>query len=176
MSINTEQLAKLVKDATEEVFSTMLGTEITSGEPYLGGSDPGPSEGVVSLIGMAGAWIGTGSVFCSAEMACKIAAGFLMTEYPAVNSEVLDAVAEVTNMIIGNVKTSLEEQFGPMGLSIPTVIYGRNFMTRTVGNSEWVGVPFFWNNERIEVQVCLAPNEDGKTAHSRFWMAGMRSI
>ena len=41
----------------------------------------------------------------------------------------LDAVAEVTNMIIGNVKTVLESRLGAMGLSTPTVIYGRNFQT-----------------------------------------------
>ena len=32
----------------------------------------------------------------------------LMTESTAVNEEVLDAVAEMTNMIIGSVKTDLE--------------------------------------------------------------------
>src|SRR3546814_14068538 len=60
----------------------------------------------------------------------------MMAEYDAVNDEVLDAMAEVTNMIIGNVKTALEERIGCMGLSIPTVIYGRNFTYRAVGNQE----------------------------------------
>ncbi len=57
----------------------------------------------------------------------------LMTEAPSVNEDVLDAVAELTNMIIGNVKTELEAQVGPLGLSIPTVVYGRNFQTKTAG-------------------------------------------
>ena len=54
-------------------------------------------------------------------------ANMLMTEASAVNEEVLDAMAELTNMVIGNVKTKLESQLGPLGLSIPTVVYGRNF-------------------------------------------------
>ncbi len=57
----------------------------------------------------------------------------LMTEAPSVNEDVLDAVAELTNMIIGSVKTDLESQLGPLGLSIPTVVFGRNFRTRSAG-------------------------------------------
>ena len=83
-----------------------------------------------------------------------------MVEYTAVDDEVLDAVAEVTNMILGNVKTSLEERLGPMGLSIPTVIYGRNFSSRTVGKQEWTVVPFDCDGERLEVQLCLAEQRD----------------
>jgi chemotaxis protein CheX len=84
---------------------------------------------------------------------------FLMADYQSVNEDVLDAVAEVTNMIIGNVKTRLEEDLGPMGLSIPTVIFGRNFGSRTVGTFEWSVVPFMADGERIEIQICLAPQK-----------------
>jgi chemotaxis protein CheX len=44
-----------------------------------------------------------------------------MTEASSVDEDVLDAVAEITNMIIGSVKTDLEGELGPLGLSIPTV-------------------------------------------------------
>jgi chemotaxis protein CheX len=60
-------------------------------------------------------------------------------------------------MILGNVKTGLEEELGPMGLSIPTVIYGRNFTTRSVGNSQWTVVPFECAGETVNVHVCLTP-------------------
>ena len=43
----------------------------------------------------------------------------LMAEYLAVDGDVLDAVAEVANMILGNVKTTLERSLGSMGMSIP---------------------------------------------------------
>ena len=64
----------------------------------------------------------------------------LMTESTAVDEDVLDAVAELTNMIIGSVKTDLEQHLGPLGLSIPTVVFGRNFKTRTSANTEWIVV------------------------------------
>jgi chemotaxis protein CheX len=159
-SINHDQLVALVRESTENVFETMLGQSVATGEAYLDSVASSSSNGVVSFIGLAGAWIGTGSIACTATCACRIASQLMMSEYSAVDEEVLDAVAEVTNMILGNVKTALEERLGPMGLSIPTVIYGRNFKSRTVGKQEWTVVPFDCYGERLEVQVCLAEHRD----------------
>jgi chemotaxis protein CheX len=114
---------------------------------------------VVSFIGIAGSWVGTGSISCSSNLACAVCSQMLMTETAAVNEEVLDAVAELTNMIIGGVKTDLERYLGPLGLSIPTVVFGRNFRTRSVGSTEWIVVNFPWNGEILGVKFSLAPAE-----------------
>jgi len=151
-----EELFPMIQKATHEVFSTMLGTEIMLGKPRVDNGTPGPQEGVVSLIGLAGAWVGTGMICSRAETARAMSGLLLMQEYPSVDEEVLDAVGELTNMIFGNVKTSLEDLVGPLGLSIPTVIYGRNFNTRSVGNKEWTVVPFTWPGQELEVHLCLA--------------------
>jgi chemotaxis protein CheX len=155
--ISQEKLASAIRESTKEVFATMLALDLEPLDSYVDHSVPGPSAGVVSLIGLAGKWVGTGSISCSAEFARKASSQLLMTEFEAVDEDVLDAVAEITNMIIGNVKTAIEEDLGPMGLSIPTVVYGRNFSTRSVGKNEWVVVPFLSCGERMEVQLCLAP-------------------
>jgi hypothetical protein len=47
-------------------------------------------------------------------------------------------MAELTNMIVGNVKTELECKLGPLGLSIPTVVYGRKVKTKTAGTTDWI--------------------------------------
>jgi len=156
--MNQDEIVKYICSATEGVFSTMLGTESTPGEPRLEGSVPGPTEGVVSLIGLAGEWAGTGSISCSAETACRLSGQFLMSEFDSVNEEVLDAIAELTNMIVGSFKTSMEEKLGPMGLSIPTVVFGRNFTTRTLSNKDWILIPFESPQGKFDIHVCLAPN------------------
>jgi chemotaxis protein CheX len=58
-------------------------------------------------------------------------------------------------MIIGSVKTELEQHLGPLGLSIPTVVYGRNFKTKTAGTAEWIVVRFQWDGELLLVKLCL---------------------
>jgi chemotaxis protein CheX len=144
--------------SAQEVFSTMLGSEIPAGVVV----EPGAMEDlhceVVALIGVAGAWAGAGSVSCSASAACKVCSHMLMTDAPSVNEEVLDAVAELTNMIIGNVKTALETKVGPLGLSIPTVVFGRNFRTKTAGVPNWLLLRFHWESEIISVKMCMAPH------------------
>lgn len=168
--ITHEEMVAMVHQAATEVFTTMLGMEPEPSDAYTNHAASLNSNGVVSLVGLAGTWVGTGSISCSAHCACQMAGQLMMSEYDSVNDEVLDAVAEVTNMIIGNVKTLLEERLGPLGLSIPTVIYGRNFCSRTVGQQDWTIVPFMAGQERIEIQLCLAPNKD--SGRPRLALAG----
>lgn len=149
-------VARAVTSATLEVFSTMMGAEIEQGEPYTEAGKPGPMDGVVSFIGLAGSWIGTGSICCNEKMACRVCSSLLLTDAHGVNEEVLDAMAELTNMVIGNVKNALEEELGPMALSIPTVVFGRNFTAMSASREQWTIVPFLWDGEKIEIKLCLA--------------------
>jgi chemotaxis protein CheX len=97
----------------------------------------------------------------------------LMCEATAVNEEVLDTVAELTNMIIGSVKTELELHLGPLGLSIPTVVYGRNFRAKSAGSAEWIVVRFHWDDETLVVKLCLEPKE--QAAHVLFHTSSAQS-
>jgi chemotaxis protein CheX len=152
------EIAEAIRTATQDVFSTMLSLEMTAGKVETGDPSSNQRTGVVALLGFAGDWIGSGALCCEGSFGCRMAAQLLMSEYDAVNEEVLDAIAEVANMIIGNVKTFLEQRLGAMGLSTPTVIYGRNFETRNVGSREWVSVPFTCGEDTLAVQISIAPN------------------
>ena len=164
-----DMIAQSLIRSTSDVFSTMLGAELPTGEVTVEGTVEGAmseaSDGVVSFIGIAGSWAGTGSLSCSPAMACRICAAMLMTEASAVNEEVLDAVAEITNMIIGSVKTDLETDLGPLGLSIPTVVFGRNFKTRSAGTTDWIHVSFLWGGDPLLIKMCLAPSEKPHAMH-----------
>lgn len=154
-----ELITEAIRQSAAEVFATMLGVEIGGGVSSVEAAAPEANDGVVALIGVAGQWTGTGSLSCSPQLACRICAHMLMTEAGSVNEEVLDAVAELTNMIIGGAKTALEAELGPLGLSIPTVVFGRNFRTKSAIHSEWVVVRFSWEGETLEVKLCLARSE-----------------
>lgn len=137
----------------------MLNLEVVPGEPYREPPTSGPTDGVIALLGLAGQWAGTGIVQCDAILAGKICSQLLATECEtateAVSAEVLDAVAEMANMIIGNVKNSLEDQLGPMGMSIPTVVFGHNFTTRNGGTESWTVVPFSCEQSKLIVKLCI---------------------
>lgn len=160
--LDNDYLVGLIRQATTDVFATMLGLDLVQEPAYIDRAGASAAEGVLSFVGLAGTWAGTGAIGCTATMACTVCSQMLMSEYTAVNDDVLDALAELTNMIVGNVKTRLEDTLGPMGLSIPTVIYGRNFTSRSVGTADWVAVPFTYNQERLTIHLCMAKQTESR--------------
>jgi chemotaxis protein CheX len=158
-----ESLVNSISGATTQVFSTMLGLEVQVTETLVEKGMPEATDGLVSFIGLAGTWAGTGSLTCSKNLGCRICSQMLMTESTSIDEDVLDAVAEITNMVIGSVKTDLEEALGPLGLSIPTVVFGRNFTTKSAGSTDWIVVRFQCDDEILSVKICLAPSD--KVSH-----------
>jgi len=152
------QVAAAVRSSTVDVFSTMLNLELTTGDIRSEVSAPGPNDGIIAVIGLAGAWVGTASLSCNASMACRISSSMLGMEYTEINEDVLDAISVIANMIAGNFKTIAERYLGPLGLIIPTVVYGLSFSARTAGKEKWTVVPFLCGNDAVEFKVCLSPN------------------
>ena len=161
-------IAQAIRVSTQEVFSTMLGLSIAPGPITVEQQPPSAQSGMVALVGVAGAWSGTGCVACSSHFACKMAGYFLSSEYDAVDDEVLDALGEIANMIVGNVKGELEADLGTMGLSTPTIIFGRNLQTRSARMRDWIVVPFDCGDERMFVQMCLTPEPARKPVRGGF--------
>jgi chemotaxis protein CheX len=156
--VDQQLVVDALRSATEDVFSTMLDLEIECRAPFIETGVSSPSQGIVALVGLAGAWVGTVSVCCSASLGCRICSRMLCGKFTVVGEQVLDAVSEITHMIVGSFKTEAEAYLGPLGLSIPTVIYGLSFSARTAGGEQWIVVPFFCGNESIDIRICLARN------------------
>lgn len=154
-AIDTSVIVGAVQQATESVFSMMLDLPVKV-QPHQTVLQPDPVDGVVALLGFTGPWAGTGVLFCDERFARKIGSAMLMTEVNEINGDVLDGLGEVANMVLGNLKESLEPHTGPLGLTIPTVVYGKNFSTRSAIKSAWTVVPFkSGDDERFEVRVCM---------------------
>ena len=153
-----EFLRQTALAAAQEVFSMMLGMDACTRSAAPEEESTDGTERVVALIGLAGEYLGTGMVGCTPAFACKAASAMMMTEYATVDGEVLDAMGEIANMIFGNVKTVMENQVGALGLSVPTVVFGRNFSTRSKASQGWINVPMKVEDDEIDIRFCLAPN------------------
>ena len=160
-TLKREEIIRIAQAATESVFATMLHVPAAPQPTRSETGDPAPIEGVIAMVGIAGNWTGMGQIYCSPEFACNLAGALLMSEYASVDGDVLDAVAEVANMIIGNIKTGLEELLGPLALGVPTVIYGRNYQARTGNVHDWTVVPFRCGEHTMEVRFSLMPTPQG---------------
>jgi chemotaxis protein CheX len=152
-------IEQAISKAARDVFETMLMLPLAIDASMIKQKiEPETYHGVVALVGVAGSWTGTGHISCRPQFAQRLAGALLLAEYDSVNDDVLDAVAEVANMIIGNVKTILEEKLGPLGLTVPTVIYGRNYHTRSAGVKDWVLVRLHSGDETMDINFCLMPS------------------
>ena len=60
-----------------------------------------PDAGVVAMVGIAGAVSGNVCIRMSNMLACRLASVLLMMECEQVRADVLDAIAEIANMIVG---------------------------------------------------------------------------
>ncbi|MEZ5402275.1 MAG: chemotaxis protein CheX [Bryobacteraceae bacterium] len=150
-----ELLIEEIRSATLNVLSTMLGLDAEPGAASMSRVETGPSHGVAAMVGVAGPYSGSGSVVCTEPVACRMAGAMLMAEYTEVNDDVLDAMGEIANMVIGNIKTNLEERFGAMALTTPTVIHGGDFSTRASGKHTWTVTPFTMEGAEFFVQMML---------------------
>ncbi len=155
-TVDTAVIAGAVREATQAVFSMMLSLEAEAYEPRTV-AQPDPVDGVVALIGFTGPWGGTGVLYCHEDLACKMGSAMLMMEINEINGEVLDGVGEVANMVLGNFKESIETHTGALGLSVPTVVCGKNFSTRSTIKSDWTVVPFQCGGDSFEVRICMQP-------------------
>ncbi len=159
-----DRLVEEIRIATESVLSTMMGLTATAGHPTPDSPGPGPIGGISAMVGIVGPWSGAGVVSCEEALARKLAGAMLMSEYDSVCDDVLDAMGEIGNMIIGNVKTNIEANLGPLALGVPTVTFGRDFATRSTMRQTWTLVPFACAGSELYVQILLA--EASQLAHS----------
>lgn len=113
-------VAQAIERATLEVFALMVGVEIVP-ETELQPKLRAPESNVVSCFKLSGAVRGTAEVFYTLALARRIAGRMLQLDPPLDDADVLDAAGEVANMIVGNVKSSMENLWGAIHIGIPTV-------------------------------------------------------
>lgn len=164
--MQTQDIVNAVQSAVSEVFSSMLGIEVEACPFIQDSSGRRSTDGVMSFVSLAGNWVGSGLFSCSAALACRLCSLFLMTESTHVDPDVLDAIGELANMIIGSFKTSAETSVGPLFLSIPTTIFGKSFGSKSLGSSEWIVMPFKCGEDSFEVWVWFAQSTPSQT-HTR---------
>ncbi len=133
-----ENWAALLELATREVFSLMLGCQLT----VLAAADESNplviadvTADVTAMVGLAGQLCGVLSVRCSGKAAALITSKMLGVALDKVGSEVADALGEVCNMVAGNFKNKIAGLAEGCLLSPPTVITGSDYTLRSQADS-----------------------------------------
>src|SRR5690606_30092256 len=95
--------------------------------------------------------VGVVAINLSEPLAIKAASAMLMTDLRDVNTDVIDAIGELANMVAGAAKAELEEY--ELSVSLPSVVTGESHEIRFPSNVTPICVPFDtdWGPLRLEV-------------------------
>jgi chemotaxis protein CheX len=137
-----------IAEITKGVFSTMVMLEVADQSPL---TEPVVSfhDTMTSMVGLAGSHSGILAIHAPKNIALKVTTNMLGMDVTEINDDVNDAMGEIANMIGGDVKHIFSPKGADINLSIPTVIYGSDYVLESISTSEALVIPFDCEGERF---------------------------
>jgi len=122
-------LKDVLLDSAKEVFESMVFMALEESE-----GDP-PETTDITLLGtitFTGDLEGCLTVCCAMPCARTISANMLCMDSPdeLSDADVIDAMGEICNMVMGSVKTRVQDYVANITISIPSVVQGRELRSR----------------------------------------------
>lgn len=146
----TAEYINPVISATRTVFETMLGcTPVRTGLSLK--DDKSPVYELSAVIGISGKVAGTIVVSLSERAAIQVLSRMVGSEATCINTEVCDAVGELTNMIAGSAKAQMERL--QLSISIPNVVSGKDHEVHFPSNVRPICIQFESEIGEFAIQV-----------------------
>jgi chemotaxis protein CheX len=151
------ELADLLKSAVPEVFSTMLSMEAEFQPP----DSPKPDfdAQVAGAVGFTGKLDGVVYIFTRPTFARLLTSRLLGLSEGEVDGDemVNDAVGELTNMVVGHMKSRLCDRGAACVITIPSVVRGSHFSITPVSPTDSHMLHFRCHDDHLLVQVMVKP-------------------
>ncbi|HUN60830.1 MAG TPA: chemotaxis protein CheX [Candidatus Sulfotelmatobacter sp.] len=155
MTTTTNHLSQLVPPdphwkgilecAAIEVFSMMAGVTLTTFE-----QPPAEPHGDrTAMVGLAGPLCGMITIRCTSPAAAKLANQMLGEDAASNPSVMADAMGELCNMVAGNFKSKITNLADNCLLSVPTVIWGEDYVVQTIAPNEGFQVALSLEGEAV---------------------------
>ncbi|MCC6233737.1 MAG: chemotaxis protein CheX [Verrucomicrobiales bacterium] len=153
-----DQLDELVTQAVARAFDTMLNVKVAAetsdatlwnGEPHVAGS-----------VGFIGKLTGVVYIYSSATFAREITGQLLGLKIEEIEGEemVNDAIGELTNMVVGQIKSQLSDRGMPCVLTIPSIVRGSQFVVESMSSTTRRFNTFKCGNHRLGVETLIKPS------------------
>lgn len=129
-----------VLEAAKEVFETMIFMEIEVAEEVSSACDTDSLMGCITFKGnLEGCMVISLSWPCARIIARNMLA--LEPEASVTDGEVCDAIGEVANMVMGSIKSRLQDTYPVLEVSIPSVVAGKQLTGPLIEGAEKTRVP-----------------------------------
>ena len=146
--ITTVSLKDVLLDSVKEVFETMVFMAVEE-SPQDGTSLDAP--GLLGTITFKGRLEGCLGICCGQTCASAVAAsmlGMASGEELGAN-DVSDAIGEIANMVLGAVKSRIQNDVGNIEVSIPSVVEGRELRSSLGEGSSQVRIRVSIEEEHV---------------------------
>jgi chemotaxis protein CheX len=169
-----QDLGRCIVKATCDVFRTMMNLRVIAGDVTVEKAQIRRAE-VIGSIGVAGFLTGAISLFLPKSLARRAVAAMLMMDSPEglADSDLVDAIGELTNMVGGNIKTELFQKAPLFDISVPSVYIGDDLQRRTVTDDLCFHVPFSIGGEDFSVEFLMVTKKGGGTGVQASLVDGM---
>ncbi|MDR2073345.1 MAG: chemotaxis protein CheX [Spirochaetaceae bacterium] len=116
-------------EVSKNAFKEIVGTEISAERPYFLAKEAGTDGDISGIIGLSGEARGAVVIGMNEPLAIRITDILTGTKHSSIDDEVVDAVGELVNIIAGNAKKGLEEDFR-LVISLPSIVLGQNHQVK----------------------------------------------
>jgi chemotaxis protein CheX len=125
MPTQIEQVDELTREAVKEVFQSMLSMEVNPEAPTPLRQDTGGQ--IIGSVGFIGEATGIVYLYANVSFAKVLTSRMLGISVAEVDADdmVTDAVGEISNMVVGYVKSRLCDRGMHCTLTIPSVVRGQ---------------------------------------------------
>jgi chemotaxis protein CheX len=109
------------------VFKELAKCELTAGRAYFITREDFQQWDISGIISLSGETRGLVAISMKTETAARITENITGRKHTYLDSDVVDAVGEIVNIVTGNVKQKLQDMF-KLVISLPYVIKGKAHM------------------------------------------------
>ena len=141
-------------ESTISVLATMASVQPIAGTPYLK-KEASVVGDVSAIVGITGEAEGSLCLTFTQDCILYIVSQMFGEQKKEIDEEVKDAVGELTNMISGASRRSLEDLGHHFEGAIPSIISGHNHEVRHVTKGPILSIPFSTTAGSFTVEVCF---------------------
>lgn len=143
--------------ATVRVLEVQAQMKSTPGEIFLKKEKDvmlGDISGVIGIISET--FVGSVVISFPEKTFLKIISNMLGEDFQELSKDIIDGAGELTNMIFGQAKVSLNQKGYGIQTAIPSVISGKNHSLSALTKGPVVVIPFATDSGPFFVEVCVS--------------------
>jgi chemotaxis protein CheX len=134
------------------VFKNMANCDLTAGRAYFIPREDFQKWDISGIISLSGETRGLVSISMKAETAIRITENITGIKHTYLDSDVIDVIGEIVNIVTGNVKKNLQGMF-KLVISLPYVIKGKAHMIALpIERERLLCIPFKVFDDQV---ICL---------------------